>query len=114
MIAEQTFNNSSYELTEWYLYANGWAMKVRTDLAGGLLDASSTVWLMRRNPHWISGDPPAFAVHGDGVPVSPWKRGEGSPDLWFTEDGESPDWMTVQGVAELGRGVALLEPRPDE
>jgi hypothetical protein len=119
MIAEQWFDQGKYELNEWYLYGNGWAVRVRTNLASGIRDASSTAWLMRRNPYWVSGDSPGFAVRGREVPEQPWAFGHGldsagEPVLWFTEDGESPDWMTPDGLTELCAGVALLEPRPDE
>lgn len=118
-VADQRFSNSAYELTEWYLYANGWALRVVTDLAGGALGALSRVTLMRRNPHWLTGDPPAFEIHGDAVPKCPWPRRRvftdgGVPVSWFNEDGESPDLLVPEALAEVSAAVSGLEPRPDE
>lgn len=119
VVGEQTFDPGMSEINEWYLYANGWALRVRTDLSGGVLDALSTVWLMRRNPHWITGDPPGFAVRGKEIPECPWAGGRGfmdsgGPIFWFNEDGESPEVLSPEALRELSSAVSRLDPRPDE
>lgn len=94
-------------MTELYEFSNGWALEVVTDLRRGIADASATAQLLEMEPRDAYSAPVGHTVTGERVPPAP----EGAEELfWFTEQGESPDWMTPDGLAMLCAEVALLPP----
>lgn len=99
------------EMTEVYEFSNGWALEVVTDLRRGIADASASARLLAVEEAWIFPNSIGSVVTGERVPPAP---DPGKELFWFTEQGESPDWMTPDGLAMLCVEVASLPPRDKE
>lgn len=104
-VVARRWDGANIEMTEVYVYPNGWGVEVVNDLRGGVVDASSSVRLLAVDPDWVFTSNIGEVPTGDAVPDEP---NEGSSDLWFTERGESPDWLTPEGLRDLCAMVARL------
>ena len=105
-VVSRRWDSPASEITETYLFPNGWGLEVVVDLSRGILDVAASARLLQADPDGIfsSGTP----ATGDAVPPAP---NEETVWLWFTEQGQSPDWMTLRRLEQLCREVASLPGR---
>jgi hypothetical protein len=105
-VVSRRWDSPASEITETYVFPNGWGLEVVVDLSGGILDVAASARLLAVNPDWV------LASNIGQVPeVIPPAPNEETQWLWFTERGQSPDWMTVRRLEELCREVASLPNR---
>jgi hypothetical protein len=107
-VAARRWDGANIEMTEVYVYPNGWGVEVVTNLRGGAVDASSSVRLLAVDPDWVLTSNIGEVPTGDAVPDEPDR---GNSDIWFTERGESPDWLTPEGLRDLCALVGRLPAR---
>lgn len=108
-VVSRRWDSPLHEMIEAYVFTNGWAVEVVTNLSNGVVDASSSVRLLVHEPAGIFtvGQP----VSDQHVPPAPDPE---SASVWFTDAGTTPDWLSLDGLRVLCAGVAALPaPVPD-
>jgi hypothetical protein len=107
-VVSRRWDAANAEMTETYVFGNGWGMEVVTDVCKGITDASSSVRLLEVDPDWVVTTNIGQVPPVDRVPPAP---DEESAPFWFTERGESPDWLSMAGLADLCALVGRLPQR---
>jgi hypothetical protein len=107
-VAALSWDGPLHEMTEVYVFGNGWGLEVVTNLRKGVADASSSVCLLEVDPDWVLTHHIGQVPTGDAVPPEPDGK---CSDIWFTERGQSPDWLSMAGLADLCVLVGRLPDR---
>lgn len=105
-VAARRWDAANIEMTEVYVYGNGWGVEVVTNLRGGVVDASSSVRLFAVNPDWVLTS--NIGQVPDTMPPAP---DDGIESIWFTGQGRSPDWLTPDSLRDLCTAVGRLPQR---
>lgn len=104
-VVSRRWDAPNNEVTEMYVFGNGWGVEVVTNLENGVIDASSTVLLLL-----VADAGACWGASDDEVPPAP---DDGGDAVWFTDQGESPDWLTPEGLRDLCAAVGSLPARVD-